>query len=520
LKKGAAHHHRGEGEKAMKVGNVQKALDEFGKALKVYPEDVFTLYKRAGLHIVAGSVRKALDDFQSCLKYDPEFFPCKYQQMRYNVVTGDYEQALADMIQAEGHQAAIRKRVNEGKLAGSEESRTTISLLGKITAEKDKAMQGKRLLRQVTHDHSHGESKLAMLSDIIAISPWFSRVLRERALLALQLQKFDLVEEYTRPLLQLSGADMNALLLRGQAMFYGENFAAAKNVFSFGLRSDPEHALTKKWFRHMSAIIKAEKALDDAGKNAVKASEAAEKLEKLLKETPPLGGDGDFSLRDTSLVHPLLEGSTLPVKLCVILSEALDNSMGNLQLRTSAKAACSKAVRLDPEHAAAQKGMAIVAESEENWEEAFRIWQKAGNLNGQDHSLRQRAQRAQKRAAMAARKDYYKILGLTSSASEKEIKKAYRRLALEWHPDHKPASEKEEAEKKFQEIAEAYDVLSDGEKRQMYDNGDDPNAQGQGGGGGGGGFPGGGFPGGFRFNNQNFGGGGGQQQFHFNFGGF
>lgn len=64
--------------------------------------------------------------------------------------------------------------------------------------------------------------------------------------------------------------------------------------------------------------------------------------------------------------------------------------------------------------------------------------------------------------------DYYKVLGIDKSATDKEIKKAYRKLAMKWHPDKNP-NNKEDAEKKFKEISEAYTVLSDAEQRKMYD---------------------------------------------------
>lgn len=64
-------------------------------------------------------------------------------------------------------------------------------------------------------------------------------------------------------------------------------------------------------------------------------------------------------------------------------------------------------------------------------------------------------------------KDYYAVLGVKKDASEKEIKQAYRRLARKYHPDVNPGNK--EAEEKFKEISEAYEVLSDKEKREKYD---------------------------------------------------
>lgn len=82
---------------------------------------------------------------------------------------------------------------------------------------------------------------------------------------------------------------------------------------------------------------------------------------------------------------------------------------------------------------------------------------------------------------MAARPDYYKTLGVDKKASPEEIKKAYRKLARQYHPDRNQGDK--QAEERFKEISQAYDVLGDPEKRKQYDSGSGPFATGVPGGG-------------------------------------
>lgn len=115
-------------------------------------------------------------------------------------------------------------------------------------------------------------------------------------------------------------------------------------------------------------------------------------------------------------------------------------------------------------------------------------------------SLLQKAQALLKRSKQ---KDYYKVLGVSRDADDRTIKRAYRQMTRQYHPD-KVASQgvsKEEAEKKMASINEAYEVLSDPELKARFDNGDDPNdPQSQGGGG-------------HPFQGHPFGSGGGQHFF-------
>ncbi|CAG0890675.1 unnamed protein product [Cyprideis torosa] len=110
-----------------------------------------------------------------------------------------------------------------------------------------------------------------------------------------------------------------------------------------------------------------------------------------------------------------------------------------------------------------------------NFEEAIADYNAALNIDQGFSRAKEGIQRAQKVQKAMSKRDYYKILGVSRSAGKKEITKAYRKLAQKWHPDNFPEEkDKKMAEKKFMDIAAAKEVLSDPEKRQKYDMGEDP----------------------------------------------
>ncbi|KAI9028618.1 hypothetical protein DFJ74DRAFT_703582 [Hyaloraphidium curvatum] len=126
--------------------------------------------------------------------------------------------------------------------------------------------------------------------------------------------------------------------------------------------------------------------------------------------------------------------------------------------------------------------------------EAFRAYSVAEGIKPNDPEVARAKRAAAKAEKAAARKDYYQILGLEKSCSEDEIRKAYRKLALQYHPDKQASlsdEEKAKAEEKFKDISEAYNCLIDPQKRRAHDVGADFDEDMGGMGGGMGGFPGG-----------------------------
>ncbi|KAI9318246.1 hypothetical protein BX666DRAFT_1936491 [Dichotomocladium elegans] len=195
---------------------------------------------------------------------------------------------------------------------------------------------------------------------------------------------------------------------------------------------------------------------------------------------------------------------------------------------------CNRAIKLDSEFTKVYSRRAACYMELEEYEDAIRDYRHLTEVDASNREYRSLLQKAELEFKKSQRKDYYKILGLTKTATDSEIKKAYRKLALQYHPDKNDGDAKAEA--KFKEVGEAYTILSDPQKKMQYDSGADLNGGmgmgggfeasgadmndifmqmfggGMGGGGArgfsaGGGFPGGGFPGG-GFPGGGFSGGG------------
>lgn len=154
-------------------------------------------------------------------------------------------------------------------------------------------------------------------------------------------------------------------------------------------------------------------------------------------------------------------------------NRALVNSkIGNIR---DAIADCTNALQTNPNYLKVLLLRAKCHNDMENYEECVKDYEAALKIE-KTIEIKTALKDAKIALKRSKRKDYYKILGIDKRASDDEIKKAYRKRALVHHPDrHASASEdeKREQEKKFKEVGEAYAVLSDPQKKDRFDNGQD-----------------------------------------------
>jgi DnaJ homolog subfamily C member 3 len=282
---------------------------------------------------------------------------------------------------------------------------------------------------------------------------------------------------------------VEALRLRGHAYLrLGEHDQAVLH-FREGLKLDPEHAECKAGHRLIKNLDK-KKAKGDRAYDEGQYQAAIDHWISALEVDPT----------HKAFTRPLT------LRLAVAYSKLGDHH----------RAADVAREHLDEEETI--EGLWTLGECQlaaDRFDDALETYRRAADLanEGSADETKKEAQEKLKAAQVALKqskeKNYYKILGVPRTASQKEIKKAYRSLALQWHPDKVSEDQKEKAQKLFHDIGEAYEVLSDEQLRGKYDRGEEV-FENQGGGQRHHTDP-------FQFYNRQFHHGGGQQQFHFRF---
>ncbi|KAK4193608.1 hypothetical protein QBC35DRAFT_371323 [Podospora australis] len=486
---------KNDGNKFFKAGDYTHAIEFYTKAIILQPQSATYLGNRAAAYMSAGRWNDALDDCKRAVDLDPRNPKMLLRLARIYTSIGQPEEAIATFNR-------IQPPPSAKDIAPAKE------MLRHLRAAQA-ALKDGTAASMVLYPLDMAEKLLGMGS----LKPRKWQLMRGEALLKMgDLNSLGEAQNIAMSLLRYNSQDPEALVIRGRALYStGENDKAIQH-FRKALSCDPDFRDAIKWLRTVQKLDR----MKEEGNNEYKAGRwqaAMDKYTSALEVDPTNKGTNSKILQNRAL--------------CRIKLKLFDEAIAD----------CEKAISLDPTYLKARKTKANALAGAEKWEACVREWKSIQELDPEDRTIAKEIRKAELELKKSLRKDYYKILGIEKTATEQEIKKAYRKLAIVHHPDKNPGDA--QAEARFKDISEAYETLSDAQKRERYDSGvdlADPSDMfgggGMGGGidpeilfsmmgggggpfgGGGGGFPGGGFA--FNERSRGRGGfGGGPQHFHY-----
>lgn len=454
-----------EGEEAFKGRRYEDAVKFFTQAIALEPSDVH--YHRRGLvYLSQDKITLALSDFTKSLEFNPKYKFALKERSRSYILKGDFEKAVIDF-------------------------QALVDLGDTDSAEKLKEARTNLRLKQSVQDDIEEEDcnpeSVQTCKNIIVSSPFDPECGFFVSSCLMVYRDYQEVMIYTGKLLKINSKDVDAILIRAKAYLYIDEFNMVSKHVKAGLRADPSHhglTLFKKKWRIMK--------------------KSQERVDKSMKKKRWQSIHSEY--KDLVSFFPHYESfiDQAYTKICHAARRA--RTKFTLEYRIKA---CNIAVQYK-KSAEAYAERARLYFGESKWEESVRDWNQAVQLDQQNRAFNEELNKAKRKLKESKRKDYYAILETKKHATDKEIKKAFRKCAVKFHPDkfvRKPEDEQKVAEDKYKECVEAQDILSDKDLRQRYDNGEDVLETMQGGNrnqGQGGGFP-------FHFFRQ----GGGGQKFHF-----
>jgi DnaJ family protein C protein 3 len=416
-------------DEALMSGDYTNAILYLKQAIAMEPEMAINYYKLYRLYHRKRQYDTALHYIEQAAVYDY----AQYQVMKAKLLltTGQCDRAVAAYEEFVQQQTTSNEIRNDPDYLKAQECSANISRAQEAFQEQD---------YQTAVDH-FTLAQQYMEQGIDYIYP--------KAVSLYHLgDYYGVISEMGR-LLKIQSQNINAYELRGNAYYkLGEHEQAVAH-YREGLKLDPEHVECKRGHKLVKAI------------------------EKKHKNAQAAFDKGDFQAAITHWtaaiqIDPSHDSYNHPTHLKIAQSHS---RLGN---HKEAEALIQNYIDVLGEKLEALWALGEAQQAADRFEDAVRTYQRAVEAATEDlkKEAQQKLQEAQVALKQSKEKNYYKILGLPRSASKKEIKKAYRELALKWHPD-KNAEDKEEAEKMFQDISEAYEVLSDDELKGKYDRGEE-----------------------------------------------
>lgn len=418
------------GDEAFRAGKVKDAIKAYGKLIASDRTQASSYWKRASVYMVKRNYKQAARDLDMCVELDPGMLKAWTARGRANLHLGKCYEAVSDL------QHTLQNKPGDKS----------------ATKEYPRAEKCRNLLQIVQRDieNHHLDHALQITNELRTLASASVSVLLTRCDIHALKSDWQSLGVDTREILIMDSKNLQALQLRAQSFYYMMEHDNALTHYKQGLKMDPEHKKLKAGFK---SLKKMEKAI----KNAENLQQRGRKAEAVKAWTGVVAMDAN---------HRVLKIRGY-VQICDL----------NLQTKKAEDAVqtCRQLTQMDPQNFDAHMHLGEAHLLLDQFDEATKAFNQAAELQPNNRSPREAKERTETLKKRANRKDYYQLLGIPKTASEKDIKKAFRKLALKWHPDRAKADEKEEHEKKFRDIAEAHDVLSNQDLRARYDRGEDVN---------------------------------------------
>lgn len=427
------------GDAALSRGEITSAIRLYTQLIEL-DKSQLAYYKRASAYLKRKEYDQVLADLQQSVQLDATFTTGFLLRAKVHKMRGDFQLAKADFSKV------LELRPNHA------EASKEVGLLDQCIRHMQSADQA---LKRRDFQSAH-----KFFSSALDIAPDSTVLLLQRAKMALLKGDHQEAMMDAGNLLKQEKNNLEALSIRGQAYHHMGEMDMSLRHFREGLRLDPDHKEMKEQFKKLRLL---QKHMQD-GENAFNSNDfetANTHYLAALNLEPSHSVYSDQFVMKLCQINVKLRESSAAIKYCSILidnREASEQVVEALLLRAEAK-----------QHAGQSP-------------DAVSDLERAAQMAPQDRRVHEALNNARRAAKRDSRKDYYKILGVAPNAKETEIKRAYKKLALQYHPDktaHLSTEEQASAEKTFREIAEAYEVLSDTEKREKYDRGEDLDDQDQ-----------------------------------------
>ncbi|XP_022098739.1 dnaJ homolog subfamily C member 3-like [Acanthaster planci] len=418
------------GNSLLAQGQLADALAQFTSAIEKDPDNYMAYYKRATVYLAQGRSKAALPDLKKTMKLKPDFTSAFIHHGNILLKLGRMDEAKKDYIEA------LRQD------PGNKEAKENLNVIPQL---KQRLKDAESLVKAERY-----EEAVDYYSSIVSYVPWNVgfRQLRADAYV-MYGNYYKAIDDY-RAITKLKPDSTEEYFQMSHLFYILGDLEESLSSIRECLKLDQDH---KDCYAHYKKVKKLDRQYTQ-GQNLINEERYDEAIQRYHQtmETEPEDAYVYHSRSKAKICHcyTKMQNTAQAYKIC---NEVLERESDNVD------------VLLD-------RGEAYLLD--EMYDKALEDFRRANELEDSQRT-QDGLNKAQKLLKQSQKRDYYKILGVKRTAKKREILKAYRKLAQQWHPDkHEDGVAKEKASKMFMDIAAAKEVLTDPEKRQQFDQGEDP----------------------------------------------